>query len=211
MEKTIEKEERSITFKHTKSKTRTKNHKLTNNDKNYQQFNILYTNANGITGKTESLNAILKVHSTDIATIVETKLTNNNEAVTHKLGGTQGGGMKSWNMDWEAPNTGAGAVTFWGAFIEGNMNGVNSGDIYHSATLTVNEAVINSVNNLSEQNDFTFNTAKKTIESNTIVSLHDPNGKLVLTTNKKITNISHLKKGIYILKSKNHTQKIILN
>jgi len=164
-----------------------------------------------ITAEEASLVAGSKIGTFFITNNSETKLTNNNEAVTHKLGGTQGGGMKSWNMDWEAPNTGAGAVTFWGAFIEGNMNGVNSGDIYHSATLTVNEAVINSVNNLSEQNDFTFNTAKKTIESNTIVSLHDPNGKLVLTTNKKITNISHLKKGIYILKSKNHTQKIILN
>ena len=164
-----------------------------------------------ITAEEASLVGGSKIGAFFITNNSETKLTNNNEAVTHKFGGSQGGGMKSWNMDWEAPNTGTGAVTFWGAFIEGNMNGANSGDIYHSATLTVNEAVINSVNNLSEQNDFTFNTAKKTIESNTIVSLHDANGKLVLTTNKKITNISRFKKGIYILKSKNHTQKIILN
>ena len=141
----------------------------------------------------------------------ETKLTNNNKAVTHKLGGILGSGSKSWSMNWEAPNTGTGAVTFYGAFIEGNMNQNNSGDTYHSSNLTVSEAVINSVNNLSTQNDFIFNTANMTIESNTIVSLHDIKGKLVLTTTNNLTKIDYLKKGIYILKSGNKTQKIILN
>ena len=141
----------------------------------------------------------------------ETKLTNNNKAVTHKLGGIFGPGFKSWSMSWQAPNTGTGAVTFYGAFIEGNVNQSNTGDTYHSSNLTVSEAVINSVNNLSAKNDFIFNTAKKTIESNTIVSAHDINGKLVLTTTNNSTNIAHLKKGIYILKSENKTKKIILN
>ena len=75
----------------------------------------------------------------------ETKLTNNNKAVTHKLGGTQGSGMKNWSMDWEAPNSGTGSITFFGAFIEGNMDQTNSGDIYHSTTLTVNESTPSSI------------------------------------------------------------------
>ena len=75
----------------------------------------------------------------------ETKLTNNNKAVTHKLGGTQGPGMKNWSMDWEAPNSGTGSITFFGAFMEGNMDQTNSGDIYHSTTLTVNEAAPSSI------------------------------------------------------------------
>jgi len=75
----------------------------------------------------------------------ETKLTNNNKAVTHKLGGTQGSGMKNWSMDWEAPNSGTGSITFFGAFMEGNMDQTNSGDIYHSTTLTVNEAAPSSI------------------------------------------------------------------
>ena len=164
-----------------------------------------------ITAEEASLVGGSKIGTFFITNNSETKLTNNNEAVTHKLGGTQGIGMKSWDMDWEAPNTGAGAVTFWGAFIEGNMNGANSGDIYHSATLTVNEAVVNSVNNLSTQNDFTFNTITKKIETINTVSVYDISGKLVLVTNNKTTNISNLKNGIYILKSENKTQKIILN
>ena len=75
----------------------------------------------------------------------ETKLTNNNKAVTHKLGGTQGPGIKNWSMDWEAPNSGTGSITFFGAFIEGNMDQTNSGDIYHSTTLTVNESTPSSI------------------------------------------------------------------
>ena len=164
-----------------------------------------------ITAEEASLVAGSKIGTFFITNNSETKLTNNNEAVTHKLGGTQGGGMKSWNIDWEAPNTGAGAVTFWGAFIEGNMNGANSGDIYHSANLTVNEAVINAVSDLTAKNDFIFNTVNKVIETINTVLVYDINGKLVLTTNNKLTNISHLKNGIYILKSESKTQKIILN
>ena len=168
-----------------------------------------------ITAEEASLVGGSKIGAFFITNNSETKLTNNNEAVTHKLGGTQASGVdmkwKSWNMDWEAPNTGAGAVTFWGAFIEGNMNGANSGDIYHSATLTVNEAVVNSVNDLSAQNDFTFNTITKKIETINTVSVYDINGKLVLVTNNKSANISNLKNGVYILKSENKTQKIILH
>ena len=77
--------------------------------------------------------------------------------------------------------------------------------------LTVNEAVGNSVNDLYVQNDFTFNTITKIIETINTVLVYDISGKLVLTTNNKTTNISHLKNGIYILKSENKTQKIILN
>ena len=143
----------------------------------------------------------------------ETKLTNNNKAVTHKLGGTQGSGMKSWSMDWEAPNSGTGSVTFYGAFMEGNMDGSNLGDTYHSATLTINEGVINSTNNMYSENPIIFNSITKKIEllDNSAISVYNLNGKLVLSSNKKYTNLSHLSNGTYIIKSENKNQKIILN
>jgi hypothetical protein len=140
----------------------------------------------------------------------EMKFVNNNTAITHKSGGTSGNGSRTWAMDWEAPNTGTGDVTFYGAFIAANGNGNNMGDTYHSTNLTVSEAIVNSVSNLSAQNDFTFNTVTKTIETIKTVSVYDINGKLVFSTNEKLTNISHLNKGIYILKSENKTQKIII-
>ena len=48
---------------------------------------------------------------------------------------------------------------------------------------------------------FTFNTVNKTIKTINTVSVYDISGKLVLSTNEKLTSISHLNKGIYILKS----------
>ncbi len=148
-----------------------------------------------------------------ITNATETKLTNNNKAVTHKLGGTLGTGMKSWSMDWEAPNSGTGSVTFYGAFMEGNMNGGNSGDTYHSATITVNEGIVNAINDLSEKNDFIFNPFTKKIESidNSNLSVYSLAGKLILSSNKKFTSLENLSKGTYIIKSKNNTQRIVLN
>ena len=143
----------------------------------------------------------------------ETKLTNNNKAVTHKLGGTQGLGMKSWSMDWEAPVSGTGAVTFYGAFIEGNMNQMNTGDTYHPAAFTVDEAIISSTNNIPSRSSIIFNSINKTIKllNKAEISVYNIEGKLVLSSNNKFTSLAHLSNGIYILKAGNKTQKIILN
>ena len=73
----------------------------------------------------------------------ETQPVNNNTAITHTAGGTSGSDSKSWSMNWEAPNTGTGDITFYGSFIAANGNGNNMGDTYHPATYTVNEGVVN--------------------------------------------------------------------
>ena len=141
----------------------------------------------------------------------ETKATNNNTAITHKAGGTSATNSKSWSMDWEAPNNGSGAITFYGSFLAANGDGNNSGDTYHSTTYTVNEATTNSTSNLPKDQDFTFNQVKKTILSDIKLSLYNINGKLVLETANYKTNIKDLKKGIYILKSDERSQKILLD
>jgi len=46
---------------------------------------------------------------------------------------------------------------------------------------------------------------------NSVISVYNLNGKLVLSSNKKYTNLSHLSKGTYIIKSGDSHQKIILN
>jgi len=141
----------------------------------------------------------------------ETKFVNNNAAITHKAGGTSGSNSKSWSMDWEAPNTGTGTVTFFGSFMAANGNGANTGDTYHSAIFSVNEGFATTINDLSIKNDFRFNTVNKTIETKKTVDVYDISGKLVLTTTSNSTNLSHLKTGTYILTSADKTQKIILN
>jgi hypothetical protein len=146
-----------------------------------------------------------------VTSSTQTKLVNSNTAITHKAAGNSGTNNKSWSMDWQAPSLGTGVVTFYGAYIGANGGNNNSGDTYHSKNLTFNEAIVNSTINLSVKNDFIFNTLSKTIESNTTISIYDISGKLVLMTNSNTTNISHLKPGIYILKSAEKSQKIILN
>jgi len=138
---------------------------------------------------------------------INTQFTNNSNAVTHTAAGNS---LNTWNLTWEAPMAGTGDITFYGAFIEGSYPMGNLGDLFNSTTVSFNEAIVNSTINLSEENNFTFNSANNTIETINTVSVYDINGKLAFITNEKLTNISYLYKGIYILKSENKTQKIII-
>jgi hypothetical protein len=135
----------------------------------------------------------------------------NNTAVTHKTAGNSGNTTKSWSMDWTATANSNMSTTFYAALMFANNNGNNNGDNVFTTSLVVNEEIVNAIDNLSIKNDFTFNTTTKTIETQKTVDVYDISGKLVLTTNSNSTNISHLKTGIYILKSAEKTQKIILN
>ena len=56
-----------------------------------------------------------------ITNSTETKLVNNNNAVTHKAGGTTGiNNSKSWSFDWIAPTGTTELITFTGAFLGTN-------------------------------------------------------------------------------------------
>ena len=135
----------------------------------------------------------------------------NNTAVTHKTAGNSGNTTKSWSMDWTATAKTNVSTTFYAALMFANNNGNNNGDNVFTTSLVANEEIVNAIDNLSIKNDFTFNTATKTIETQKTVDVYDIRGKLALTTNSNLTSISHLKTGIYILKSAARTQKIILN
>jgi hypothetical protein len=140
-----------------------------------------------------------------------TKLVNDNNAVTHKASGTSGSSTKSWSMDWTPTASSSGNTIFYAALMFANANSNNNGDNVFTTSLSVNEKIINTINNLPEKDSFTFNSFSKTITSNTIISIYDIRGKLVLITKSNSTNISHLKTGAYILKSTEKNQKIILN
>ena len=49
--------------------------------------------------------------------------------VTHTSAGNTGSGSRSWSFNWTAPVAGTGQVGFYGAFIVGNNNGSESGDL----------------------------------------------------------------------------------
>ena len=142
----------------------------------------------------------------------ETKFVNNNDAITHKAGGTSGSNSKSWSMDWEAPNTGTGTVIFYGSFMATNADGTNNGDTYHSATSFVNEGFVNTVNNISSKNQMIFNSITKTIElpDNAELLVYNMGGKLILSSNKTHTSLSHLPSGIYLIKTENNSKKVLI-
>ena len=140
-----------------------------------------------------------------------TKLVNANNAVSHKSSGTSGNTTKSWTMDWTPTANSIGNTTFFAALMFSNANLNNNGDNVFTTSLLVNEEMVLGNLDNNSQISFTFNSLTKTIESKNAIIVYDVRGKLVLTTKEKFTTISHLKKGIYILKSENKTQKIILN
>ena len=135
----------------------------------------------------------------------------NNTAVTHKTAGNIGNTTKSWSMDWTASTNTSGSTIFYAALLFANNNGNNNGDNTFTTSLSVNEEVINGISDNTFKNSFTYNSMNKTIETTHAILVYDISGKLVLRTNSNPTNISHLKTGIYILKSAKNTQKIILN
>jgi len=139
-----------------------------------------------------------------------TQLINNGTAVTHT---TAGNSLNTWNLNWVAPIAGTGDVTFYGAFIEADYPIGNQGDLFNEATLSINESTVNSTINPSEENSFTFNSVNNTIEllDNTELSVYNLEGRLILYSNKRHTNLSHLLKGIYIIKTDNNSQKIFIH
>lgn len=82
-----------------------------------------------------------KVGTFIITNTTQTKLVNQNKAVTHLAGGTTpSGNTKTWSTDWTAPNPGVGAVTFSSALNAANGNGNTSGDVIYLTSTTVQEA-----------------------------------------------------------------------
>ena len=139
-----------------------------------------------------------------------TKLVNASNAVTHKSSGTSGNTTKSWTMDWTPTSSSSEYTTFYASLMFANGNGNYNGDKVFTTSILVNEEIISSFSD-RKQKTFTFNSITKIIETSKTILIYDIRGKLVLKTKEKSTDISYLKKGIYILKSEAGNQKIILN
>lgn len=73
-------------------------------------------------------------NKTGTLTVVDlnTKLTNNEKAVTHNsTGTTPNGNTKTWVVEWTAPEGPETTVGFYAAFNAANGNGANSGDVIY--------------------------------------------------------------------------------
>jgi len=64
---------------------------------------------------------------------------------THKMVGTNGTDIKVWTLQWTAPASGTGDVTFYGAFNISNGNNTTTGDKIWTSTMAVSEQGANAL------------------------------------------------------------------
>ena len=73
-----------------------------------------------------------------------TKTANGGKSTTHTSGGTVGNGNGiSWSVDWTAPSSGTGNITFYTALNATNSNSSTSDDQIYTNTRSVSEHVLN--------------------------------------------------------------------
>ena len=149
-----------------------------------------------------------------------TKLTNNNNAVTHTQAGTIGSGSKVWSMNWTAPQSGvSGGVVFYLSAMASNNNGNNNGDQVYTTTRFFSEGTSSIID---KQNVITafLNPASKDIMINSTnkiyihsLNLYDLSGKEVYTKNDvslpTILNVDFLSSGTYLVNMQEETGTII--
>lgn len=145
--------------------------------------------------------------------------------VTHtKTGTALVNGEANWNVEWHAPDTDMGTVSFYAVFNAANGNGNTSGDSIFTSTLTFNQDA--STTNVLEKEELTFKAfpnptsnflflnSKSPIEN---VAIFDTSGKEVANENGELKNslkldLRNFGAGIYIVhvtnSDKTHIQKI---
>ena len=80
-----------------------------------------------------------KVGTLTIADPLQTQYTNSQHAITHTINGiTPAGNMKVWHMNWQAPPSNIGDITFYAAFNAADGSTTTTGDIIYLSSLTVN-------------------------------------------------------------------------
>lgn len=149
----------------------------------------------------------IKVGGFNITNSSQTKLTNNNNSVTHKNTGTLGSATKTWTVNWTAPSSGNMTVDFYAAGITANGNGLNdNGDEVYTATYSVNEE--NSVS-IDEEKE---NVRVFALQENILIEGNNNLNKIIISdiSGKEIYNKNNVylpikintrdfKSGIYIV------------
>jgi hypothetical protein len=138
-------------------------------------------------------------------------------AVTHTAAGTAPVGTpNTWSMDWTAPASGTGQLTFYLAVNKTNNNSSNQGDQIYTSSLTIEESTFGIAENLEERIGNLYpNPATDMIRLDAPISsklrIYDNIGREVisLTVNSDVLNIdiSTLKQGIYYMNISHDGQK----
>ncbi len=123
--------------------------------------------------------------------------------VTHRAAGTS---QEEWTLNWVAPETAAGTVTFYAAVLDANNNGSNSGDDVYTTSTSVMPGEVSSIPLLAKDAVRIFpNPATERIfvqsEQHRIAKLqvYDTTGRLLRQTTQQELNISGLPNGYYLV------------
>jgi len=140
----------------------------------------------------------------------ETQLSNGGASVTHTSSGINpDGDSKTWTMEWTAPDSDLGVISFYAAFNAANNNGGTSGDVIYTSMMSVDESSVGIGEELKVA-DFTFgpNPSFGSIQVNhpydaAHISIFDISGKTVLNienyTAGSTIDLSKLNVGIYFI------------
>lgn len=159
-------------------------------------------------------NAGGKVGTFAITNSTETKLTNNNMAVTHKSAGTTpSGNTKTWSVNWTAPTNNAGEITFFASFNAANGNGSTSGDVIYLSSLNV---LPNTTSVAEHSGDFeiypnptqgNLNIVLPDASHGTSFEVFNLNGQLIksfpVSIGKTSVNLDLPVRGTYLVKMQN--------
>lgn len=185
-------------------------------------INVVITNTGstkiGFEASVEETTNNTKTGTIVVTDAARTKLTNNNNAITHELAGTAAiSGANSWQFDWVAPVAGTGEVTFYAGFNASNANSHPLGDVVYTTSYTVQEDVSSSISTI--KNDETFsvfpNPFNNIIQINSKevvnkIELYSIDGKLVYTAiNENVINTDQLRSGIYFIHVSTDENKFI--
>jgi hypothetical protein len=128
--------------------------------------------------------------------------------VTHTAAGTTAtGGTASWSMDWIAPASGSGIVTFYATFNAANGDGSNNGDVIYGSAKSFSQSTVGiDENELASQVSIYPNPATNFINVDLPVSaqvrIFDLTGKLILDVEgvNGITTVdlNEFEPGLYI-------------
>ena len=131
---------------------------------------------------------------------------NSNQRVTHKSSSNSGSGSRTWTMDWTAPSSGAGSLTFYVAALVANGNGNNSGDFVLTDSrqfmeqITASHAKIEAFDMKIYPNPTQDYIQIDGLNGQFQISIFDKSGKLVMESDADRISLETLSTGSYVVK-----------
>lgn len=120
---------------------------------------------------------------------------------------TVSSGITSWTINWTAPETDKGDLTFYFSFNKSNNANNSGGDIIYVGQYTISSAQFNTITNYEKENEkvdivylpltnslqYSFHNLT---ESEVMIQLHDLSGKLIYNETKGVYNSGNHKESI---------------